>query len=221
MTQPLLTNHRASHTLRPALALIAILGVASACHPASTDSSATDTAAAGPTAATSDAANAPAPTTSSDTSSTPAPADSTPPPASPAPSDASNASLPEPTTPPEVSSPQAAATTVETYFALVDEGKTKEADALWADAGRAADFRAQLAKLGKPHAQVFAPGGVQGAAGSMYVTVPIELSATDNAANSRPRKGEVTLRRVNDVPGSTEAQRRWHIDHIDVAMTPK
>ena len=69
--------------------------------------------------------------------------------------------------------------------------------------------------------QVFAPGGVEGAAGSMYVTVPVEFGATDNATNSRPRKGEVTLRRVNDVPGSTEAQRHWHIDHIDVAMTPK
>jgi hypothetical protein len=25
----------------------------------------------------------------------------------------------------------------------------------------------------------------------------------------------VVLRRVNDVPGSTEAQRRWHIERID------
>jgi hypothetical protein len=33
--------------------------------------------------------------------------------------------------------------------------------------------------------------------------------------------GEVVVRRVNDVPGSTEAQRRWHIERIDVAMTPK
>ncbi|AXK71596.1 hypothetical protein DWG18_04345 [Lysobacter sp. TY2-98] len=218
MPQPFAPHHRVIRTLRPAFALIAALGVATACQPTSTDSTSTDSTAP---ATTSDAANAPSAEPSSDASTTTTPADTTPPPASSTPPDSSNASLPEPTTPPEVASPQAAATTVETYFALVDAGKTNDADALWADAGRAADFRAELAKLGKPHAQVFAPGGVQGAAGSMYVTVPIELSATDNAANSRPRKGEVTLRRVNDVPGSTEAQRRWHIDHIDVAMTPK
>jgi len=27
---------------------------------------------------------------------------------------------------------------------------------------------------------------------------------------------EVTLRRVNDVDGSTEAQRRWHIERIEL-----
>jgi hypothetical protein len=27
----------------------------------------------------------------------------------------------------------------------------------------------------------------------------------------------VILRRVNDVPGSTEAQRRWHIERIDIS----
>ena len=69
--------------------------------------------------------------------------------------------------------------------------------------------------------EVDAPGDVEGAAGSMYVTVPVRFQPTSVPGNARPRNGEVTLRRVNDVPGSTEAQRHWHIDHIDVAMTPK
>ena len=29
------------------------------------------------------------------------------------------------------------------------------------------------------------------------------------------RPADVILRRVNDVPGSTEAQRRWHIERIE------
>jgi hypothetical protein len=29
------------------------------------------------------------------------------------------------------------------------------------------------------------------------------------------RSGKAILRRVNDVPGSTEAQRHWHIERID------
>lgn len=212
------TRRTIGATLHLTLALAAALAALTGCHPTSSDSAAADSKAP-------DAASPAASTDKPDDGVTPSPATDAPakstPPASSTPGDTSDASLPEPQTPPDVASPQAAATVVETYFALVDSGKTSDADALWADAGRAAEFRAQLDKLGEPHAQVFAPGPVEGAAGSMYVTVPIELGATDNAANSRPRRGEVTLRRVNDVPGSTQAQRRWHIDHIDVAMTPK
>jgi len=32
--------------------------------------------------------------------------------------------------------------------------------------------------------------------------------------------GPVTLRRVNDVPGSTEEQRRWHIAKSELAARP-
>ena len=31
------------------------------------------------------------------------------------------------------------------------------------------------------------------------------------------RSADVILRRINDVPGSTEAQRRWHIQRVDLA----
>lgn len=194
--------------------LVASVGALAACTPASTTTS--PSTPAGATAADSTSARS----TTSAAQSEPIEATPPPPPSSTS-KDAANSSPPEPHTPPDLASPQAAATTVETYFALVDAGKVADADALWGDATRAAEFRTALDKLGKPHVQVFAPGGVDGAAGSMYVTVPVEFAATDNATNSRPRKGEATLRRVNDVPGSTEAQRRWHIDHIDVAMTPK
>ena len=72
-----------------------------------------------------------------------------------------------------------------------------------------------------PRVEVDAPGEVEGAAGSMYVTVPVRFQPTSVPGNSRPRHGEVVLRRANDVPGSTAEQRRWRIERIDVAMTPK
>ena len=51
---------------------------------------------------------------------------------------------------------------------------------------------------------------VEGAAGSSYCTVTGAL--TDAADPSMPsRVGELTLRRVNDVPGATPAQLRWTI----------
>lgn len=134
--------------------------------------------------------------------------------------DAPTASLPEPTSR-DPDSAQAAATVVETYFAQLDAGRTKAADALWGDAGQAAAFRHDFAALGDYHAEVDAPGEPEGAAGSIYVTVPVRFIPAASVPNPRPRMGQVVLRRVNDVPGSTEAQRRWHIERIDVAMTPK
>jgi hypothetical protein len=35
-----------------------------------------------------------------------------------------------------------------------------------------------------------------------------------NSAEFR-RNADVVLRRVNDVPGSTEVQRRWHIERVE------
>ena len=47
------------------------------------------------------------------------------------------------------------------------------------------------------------------------MTIPaIFYGDLKNGAEFR-RSADVILRRVNDVPGSTDAQRRWHIERID------
>ena len=120
-----------------------------------------------------------------------------------------------------INRPEAAADAVRRYFALLESDRDAEADALWGDPEQAATFRREFAALGEFHAQLDPPGPIGAAAGSMYVTVPVRFIAGPSVPNPRPRMGEVTVRRVNDVPGSTEAQRRWHIERIDVAMTPK
>lgn len=61
-------------------------------------------------------------------------------------------------------------------------------------------------------------GDQEGAAGSSYVSVPLTISGSINGKRVM-RRANVVLRRVNDVPGSTEAQRRWHIERIDWADT--
>ena len=58
------------------------------------------------------------------------------------------------------------------------------------------------------------PGDQEGAAGSIYVSVPLTLSGTAHGKHLS-RSATAILRRVNDVPGSTEAQRHWHIERID------
>ena len=59
------------------------------------------------------------------------------------------------------------------------------------------------------------PGDMEGAAGSSYVTVPVIFYGKTKTGGSFRRAADVILRRVNDVPGSTEAQRRWHIERIE------
>ena len=50
-------------------------------------------------------------------------------------------------------------------------------------------------------------GSQEGAAGSLYYTAPVTI-----VDGPRRLSGEVVLRRVNDVPGATPEQLRWHIE---------
>jgi hypothetical protein len=56
---------------------------------------------------------------------------------------------------------------------------------------------------------------MEGAAGSSYINVPVVLDGKLQSDAIRHRSGSAILRRVNDVPGSTEAQRHWHIERIE------
>ena len=50
----------------------------------------------------------------------------------------------------------------------------------------------------------------EGAAGSSYCTVSGTLQDAENSATG-PQKGQIVLKRVNDVPGATPRQLRWTI----------
>ena len=60
----------------------------------------------------------------------------------------------------------------------------------------------------------FEDGAVEGAAGSLYYAAPVWLTAAGPSGPVR-REGTITLRRVNDVPGSTPGQRRWGIERLE------
>lgn len=117
-------------------------------------------------------------------------------------------------------SPQGAASVLERYFALIEQRRYADAWRLWSDQGRAsgrseAEFAADFGRYREYHANIGAPGDAEGAAGSVYVEVPVQIYGrlADGAAFNAA--GTATLRRVNDVPGSTAGQRRWHIHAID------
>lgn len=126
------------------------------------------------------------------------------------------APLAEPTGPIDPTSVEAAGQVVQHYGALVEQGRWKEAEALWGDPQNARKFASDLKPhIREIHIEIGAPGEMEGAAGSIFVTVPIHFYGKDEKGVAFRKAADVIVRRVNDVPGSTEAQRRWHIDRVE------
>ena len=105
---------------------------------------------------------------------------------------------------------------VERYAALLEDRRFAEARGLWSDGGRAswlteAEFVTTHDKYAEIHAEVGQPGRMEGAAGSIYVEIPFRIHGTLRSGKPFQLAGPLSLRRVNDVPGSTAEQRRWHI----------
>lgn len=121
-------------------------------------------------------------------------------------------------------SPQGAGLVLQHYAALLEQRKFAEARQLWSDNGRASnmtekEYAESWARYSEIHAEIGKPGDSDGAAGSIYVSVPMRIYGKQ--ANGKPFNmvGEVALRRVNDVDGSTEQQRQWHIASTDLKST--
>jgi hypothetical protein len=129
--------------------------------------------------------------------------------------------LEEPKGPIDPASAEAAGQVVQLYGGLLEQRKFAEARKLWGDGGKASgltesQFIAAYDKYASIHSEVGRPAGMEGAAGSVYITVPFRLYGTLKGGGDFNLVGPLTLRRVNDVPGSTEAQRRWHIEKSDL-----
>lgn len=124
-------------------------------------------------------------------------------------------------------SPQGAAQIVQGYFALLEQKRFDEAQDLWRDGTVHGDedpkaFVQHFAAFSEIHANIGSPLDAEGAAGSSFVTVPVQVYARVKATG-KPYYAlrAVTLRRTNDVPGSTAEQRRWHIYAIGAWSLPE
>ena len=80
------------------------------------------------------------------------------------------------------------------------------------------DFARMFADLGKTMVAV-PEGSMEGAAGSSYYTAPVIITASGEAGRPVRIEGEAVLRRVNDVPGATPEQLRWHFDKLTLDWT--
>lgn len=116
----------------------------------------------------------------------------------------------------DLKSAQGASQVMQLFGRLLEQREFARARMLWSDNGRTsglteAEFVAAHDKYASIYSEVGEPGQLQGAAGSVYVDIPLRLYGTLNSGKPFNLMGPVTLRRVNEVDGSTEEQRRWHI----------
>ena len=121
-------------------------------------------------------------------------------------------------------SAQGAANVVQIYYASIEGGKYAAARALWGNDGAdskltPAAFAAGFAKYKEYHANIGGPGDVDGAAGSRYVSVPVQIYARLKDGRPDYQTGTVVLRRTV-VDGATPEQRKWHIYSIDLKAAP-
>lgn len=123
-------------------------------------------------------------------------------------------------------SAQGAAQVVQGYYGLLEEKRFEDAQDLWNPTSAIgqqddAHFAARFRGFSEIHANIGAPSAPEGAAGSLYVSVPVQIYGR-LAANGKPWYAlrQVVLRRVNDVPASTAEQRRWHIERIGSYTPP-
>ncbi|HWU95875.1 MAG TPA: MliC family protein, partial [Sphingomonas sp.] len=121
-------------------------------------------------------------------------------------------------------SAQGAANVVQTYYALLEQGKYGQAYRLWepgAAGMNAKAFAASFAPYSEYHANIGAPGRIDAGAGQRYVTVPVQVyGRLKQGARPFNMRGSVTLHRAGDIDGATAEQRRWRIRSADVKPGP-
>lgn len=119
-------------------------------------------------------------------------------------------------------SARAAADVLLRYFELSRAGRLQEASELWTASERTRASKwlqeNETAQI-RREVRVGEPGRVEGAAGSLYVTIPIQLHTTGNDGADVRQSGEATLRRSNNIPGATPEQLAWRIVRIDLEAT--
>lgn len=123
--------------------------------------------------------------------------------------------LAEPETAIDPKSAEAAGQVVQHYGALIEQKRWTEANTLWANRADAVKFTTRLVPYAEVHLEMGNLSVPEGAAGSIYMTEPVVFSGDIEDGEPFHRPAVVTLRRVNDVPGSTEEQRHWHIEKIE------
>ena len=111
---------------------------------------------------------------------------------------------------------QAAADVVRRYYAAINARDYATAWTQWGDDGRPGQtfkgFEQGFAKTRATRVTIGTLPPAEGAAGSVYQTVPVTVEATTDSGARQRFVGSYVVRRVNGVDGASAAQLRWHLD---------
>ncbi|WP_380873491.1 hypothetical protein ACFB49_41810 [Sphingomonas sp. DBB INV C78] len=107
------------------------------------------------------------------------------------------------------------------YYALLADRRYADAWKLWADNGKASgqtadQFAASFANVTRYEPKVGGIGPMEGAAGSVFITVFVDVNGARTDGTPIHQKGWVSLRRVNNVPGATPEQLAWRITKVPI-----
>lgn len=121
-------------------------------------------------------------------------------------------------------SAQGAGLVLQRYAGLLEQRKFAEARLLWSDDGKASgltekEFSDSFTQYSEIHSEIGSPGEMEGAAGSSFVEIPFRLFGKLASGKPFNQVGSVAMRRVNDVPGSSAADRQWHLYRSDLAKS--
>jgi hypothetical protein len=110
------------------------------------------------------------------------------------------------------------------YYAAIDRRDFRAAYAGWGDDGppghpSLGDFARGFALTDSVRLDLGQPGRIEGAAGSRYVEIPVTVHAFERGGRTTTYGGSYVLRR-SVVPGSSDANSRWHLYRATLAARP-
>ncbi len=120
-------------------------------------------------------------------------------------------------------SEQAAVQVIRNYYSAIAHQDYPQAYSAWGHNGDDSQqsfeqFKQGFKNTASTRVEVGEPSSPSGAAGSIYIQVPVTVTATTLNGTKQQFRGTYVLKRINDVPGSTATQRQWHLYSAD--LTP-
>ncbi|HEY9620911.1 MAG TPA: hypothetical protein V6C78_11105 [Crinalium sp.] len=119
---------------------------------------------------------------------------------------------------------QGAVQVVRSYYRAIARRDYEQAYSAWEGNGAAShqsleQFRQGFANTASIAVDIGTPGELNGAAGSIYIEIPVTVTAVTESGTPQRFRGSYVLRRVNNVPGSTPEQRQWHLYSANITQT--
>ena len=111
---------------------------------------------------------------------------------------------------------QEPAQVIRNYYSAIARRDYKQAYSAWEENGTAShqsfdQFKQGFANTASVAVEIGTPSRLDGAAGSIYIEIPVTVTAVTKNGTRQRFRGSYVLRRINNVPGSTLEQRRWHL----------